>query len=65
MSAGHYHPYRRLQSSLSLSSDHQDWLDNIQRLRERIASQIQASQIMAMTNDKSSTFTYQMVSFSF
>ena len=41
MSAGHYHPYRRLQSSLGLSSDHQDWLDNLQRLRERIASQIQ------------------------
>ena len=43
--SAHYHPYRRLQSSLTLASDHQDWLDNLARLRERIASQIQEQKL--------------------
>ena len=43
--SAHYHPYRRLQSSLTLASDHQDWLDNLARLRERIASQIEEQKL--------------------
>ena len=56
--SGHYHPYRRLHSSLSLASDHQDWLDNLARLRERIASQIQ-EQKLASEHGQSSIGEYQ------